>query len=314
MGASSLRAFSPTDILALERLVTAFSQEASEVTGLMDAALGCPEGLLLMPGDSRLEGFAFLPGAEIRILCALYAQEATRRDALLRDAVTPHLHDGTLAVMAPERFGPHSMAAALADLGFQRLERVDMVQDQARVRPEPLGVPDGLRLIDWDSARATDAAGLLSASNMGGIDGLFLCFPHAPSLDACRDRLSAITAGAFGEFLPDVSAMILAGDRLVGLLLATMAGPDEIFLYELTLAREVQGQGLASLFIRRIQEGARRKGVSRIRFMWCDRNRAVRRLFPPETIAEETREPWWVWMSDRYVLRRRNRASVSTGG
>lgn len=314
MGANPLRAFSPTDFLALDRLFTAFSQEAPEITGLMEAALGSPEGLRLLPGESKLAGFAFLPGAEVRILCALHAQEATRRDSLLRDALEPHLHDGTLALMAPERFGTHSMAATLAELGFQRLERVDMIQDQARVRSEPLQVPDGLRLIDWDDARAAEAAGLLSASNMGGIDGLFLCFPHAPSPEACLRQLNAITEGAYGEFLPDVSAMLLSGNRLVGLLLATLAGPDEIFLYELTLAREVQGQGLAGIFIRRIQEGARQKGVPRIRFMWCDRNRAVRRLFPPETIALETREPWWVWLSGGYRLLRRKRDSMSTGG
>jgi GNAT superfamily N-acetyltransferase len=182
------------------------------------------------------------------------------------------------------------------------------------VPPAPLDVPEPFRLIDWDAERDAEAASLLSASNQGTIDGLFLCLPELPTREACLARLASIREGHFGDFLPDVSAMVLEGERIVGLLLATRSGPDEVFLYELALGRDVQGRGLAPMLIRRLQEASRARGLKGIRFMWCDRNRAVRKLFPPETIVTETREPWWIWRSEAYLLLRPKRGSLPIGG
>lgn len=295
-------------------MLQAFGLEAPEVTGLRDAAFAVPDRLLVWAEPDGLEGFVFLPGAEIRTLGALYSRDPERREELLEEAIAPLQAAGTLALMAPERFGEADLASGLSRMGFQRIERIDMLQEIRRVPPEPLGLPEGFCLVDWDMVRDAEAASLLSAGNQGTIDGLFLCFPEPPTSEACLARLKAIEDGHFGAFLPDVSAMILDGERLVGLLIATQSGPDEVFLYELALERSVQGRGLAPVLIRRLQEASRRRGLAGIRFMWCDFNRAVRRLFPPETIIAETRDPWWIWRSERYRSRRPRRMPVEMGG
>ncbi|GEM_PF-3263030 len=307
-----LRPFHPLDFLALEAMLASFASEAPEVLGVTDAVFADLDSLKVWATPEGLRGFAFLPGEEIRYLGGLHARTPALRDEVLSAAIAPLQASGSLALMAPECFGPSSLAIPLQLLGFQRIERIDMVQEVARVPVEPLGVPEGFRLVDWDSHRDQAAASLLSAGTRGTVDGLFLCFPELPSPEACLARLEAIREGLFGDFLPDVSAMILRDDVLVGLLLVTRSGPDELFLYELALSREVQGGGLAPLLIRRIQEGARRHGLAGIRFMWCDLNRAVRKLFPRETIVTETREPWWIWRSEGYLKMRPKRTALTT--
>ena len=309
-----LRAFSPLDFLTVEAMVAAFSEQAPEVSSLREAVFSAPERLQIWTGSEGTRGFVFAPGGAIRILSALYARELAEREALLEEAIAALLSPETLAVMAPERFGDTLLSPVLQRHGFQRIERIDMIQELSRVPTAALDVPEPFRLVDWDARREPEAAALLSASNQGTIDGLFLCFPELPSPEACLARLEAIRAGQFGAFLPGVSAMVLDGDRLVGLLLATQSGPDEVFLYELALGREVQGQGLAPVLIRRLQEEARARRLGGIRFMWCDFNRAVRKLFPPETILTETRDPWWIWRSEAYRSLRPKRGSVPIGG
>lgn len=305
-----LRAFHPFDLLGLEDLVARFTAEAPAFHGLQDALFAAPERILVSATDGNPDGFIFLPGDAIRTLGGLYATEHAKREALLRETIIPLQASGTLALMAPDHLGHFHLGPVLQDLGFMKIERLDMVQDQSRVVPAPLDVPEGFCLIDWDASRLHEAARLLASTNQGTIDGLFLCHPDAPSPEACLARLKTLEAGDFGPFLPDVSAMILQEMELVGLLLVTQSGPDEAFLFELTLSRDVQGQGLAPLLIRRIQEKTRSRGLRRVRFMWCERNRAVRRLFPPETIGEARREPWWIWLSEAY---RTLRARKPTG-
>lgn len=305
-----LRPFNPLDFLAVETMLADFSVEAPEVLGLRDAVFSATERLQIWASAGGPRGFAFLPGHEVRILAGLYAKDPLEREALLEAAIAPHQASETLALMAPERFGEALLAPTLQRHGFQRLERIDMLQELSRVPPAPLDVPEPFRLIDWNAERDAEAAGLLAASNQGTTDGLFLCFPELPTPEACLARVTAIRDGLFGEFLPDVSAMVLDGERIVGLLLATRSGPDEVFLYELALSRDVQGRGLAPMLIRRLQETSRVRGLQGIRFMWCDRNRAVRKLFPPETIVTETREPWWIWRSEAYRAARRKAPSV----
>ncbi len=309
-----LRAFHPLDFLAVETLLAEFAAEAPEVVGLRDAVFATPEHLRIWAMPQGPRGFAFLPGQEVRILGGLYARDPQAREALLEAAIAPLQAAGTLALMAPERFGEAVLAPGLKRHGFQRIERIDMVQELCRVPPAPLDVPEPFRLIDWDPARDPEAASLLSASTQGTIDGLFLCFPELPTPEACMTRLAEIREGRFGTFLPDVSAMVLDGERLVGVLIATLSAPDEVFLYELALSRDVQGGGLAPMLIRRLQERTRARACSGIRFMWCDLNRAVRKLFPPETIVTETREPWWIWRSEAYRGLRPKRGSVPIGG
>lgn len=309
-----LRPFQPLDFLPLEGLLAAFSVEAPEVQALRDAVYAAPDRLLVWPQPGGLGGFAFLPGRDVRVLAALYAPEAERRDELLEAAIAPLQDSEAMAVMAPERFGEAMLAPTLKRLGFQRIERIDMLQDLTRVPAASVEAPPPFRLIDWNPERAPEAARLLSAGNMGTIDGLFLCFPELPTPEACLARLGALAGGAFGTFLPEVSAMILEGERLSGLLIATESAPGEVFLYELALERGVQGQGLAPLLIRRLQETSRARSARGIRFMWCDFNRAVRRLFPPASICAETREPWWIWRSAAYRDLRSKRGSVPIGG
>ena len=309
-----LRPFHPLDFLALDAMLEAFAAEAPEVEGLRDAVYAAPERLLVWPDPEGLRGFAFLPGDAVRVLTGLYARRAEDRAEILEAAIAPLQASEAAALMAPERFGEAALAEGLETRGFQRIVRIDMVQEVARVPAAPVHVPPPFRLVDWDLAREREAAELLSASNQGTIDGLFLCFPALATVEACLARLEAIRGGLFGDFLPEVSGMVLAGERLVGLLLATRSGPDEVFLYELALSRDVQGQGLAPVLIRRLQEGTRARGLGGIRFMWCDFNRAVRKLFPPETIVTETRDPWWIWRSEAYRSLRSKRGSVPIGG
>ena len=298
------------DFLNVEAMVAAFSEEAPEVLGLREAVFSVPECLQIWTGPEGARGFVFTPGGAIRFLNGLYAREPEEREALLEAAIAPLQSSETFAVMAPERFGDVLLAPVLQRHGFQHIERIDMVQEVARVPAAPLDVPEPFELVDWDARREPEAAALLSASNQGTIDGLFLCFPELPTPEACLARLEAIREGQFGVFLPGVSAMVLEGDRLVGLLLATQSGPNEVFLYELALSREVQGSGLAPMLIRRLQQETRALGLGGIRFMWCDFNRAVRKLFPPETIISETRDPWWIWRSEAYRALRRKASSV----
>lgn len=302
------------DFLAVEAMVRAFSEQAPEVEGLQEAVFSSPDRLQLWTGPEGPRGFAFTPGRDVRVLTGLYAREDAEREALLDAAIASLFASDALAVMAPERFGDVELAPALRRHGFERIARIDMVQEVARVPAAPVEVPEPFRLVDWDARRDPEAAALLSASNQGTIDGLFLCFPELPAPEACLARLGAIRDGQFGAFLPGVSAMVLDGDTLVGLLLATRSGPDEVFLYELALSREAQGRGLAPMLIRRLQETTRARGLGGIRFMWCDRNRAVRKLFPPETIITETRDAWWIWRSEAYRLLRPKRGSVPIGG
>ena len=309
-----LRPFHPLDFLAVEAMLEAFAAEAPEVEGIRDAVFSAPERLWVWPGPEGLRGFVFLPGDAVRVVTALYARDAGERDVLLEAAIALVQASDAMALLAPERLGTVDLAEGLQGRGFQSIQRIDMLQEVARVPAAPVVMPSPFRLVDWDAAREPDAAALLSASNQGTIDGLFLCFPELPTPEACLGRLAAIREGQFGEFLPGVSAMVLDGDRLVGLLLATRSGPDEVFLYELALSRDVQGQGLAPVLIRRLQEATRARGLGGIRFMWCDFNRAVRKLFPPETIVTETRDPWWVWRSEAYRCLRSKRGSVPIGG
>lgn len=309
-----LRAFSPLDFLNVETMVAAFAEEAPEVSNLRDAVFSAPERLQIWTGPEGPKGFVFTPGSAIRILNGLYAKDAAEREALLEAAIAPLQASETFAVMAPERFGEAMLGPTLQRHGFQRIERIDMVQEVARVPAAALDVPAPFRLVDWDARREPEAAALLASSNQGTIDGLFLCFPELPGPEACLARLEAIRDGQFGGFLPGVSAMVLEGEQLVGLLLATRSGPDEVFLYELALSREVQGHGLAPMLIRRLQIETRALGLGGIRFMWCDFNRAVRKLFPPETIVSETRDAWWIWRSEAYRLLRPKRGSVPIGG
>jgi len=309
-----LRAFTPLDFLAVEAMISAFSEQTPEVDGLYHAVFAAPERLQLWTGPDGPRGFVFAPGRDVRVLTGFYANEPEERLAMLEAAIASLLDSDALAVMAPERFGDVTLGSDLQRHGFQRIERIDMVQEIARVPEAPVDVPEPFRLIDWDASRDPEAAALLSASNQGTIDGLFLCFPDLPEPEACLARLEAIRGGQFGAFLPEVSAMVLEGDRLVGLLLATLGAPGEVFLYELALSREVQRRGLAPMLIRRLQETSRVRGHTGIRFMWCDRNRAVRKLFPPETIISETRDPWWIWRSEAYRLLRPKRGSVPIGG
>lgn len=302
------------DFLAVEAMVAAFSEQAPEVDGLYHAIFGAPERLQLWAGPGGPRGFVFTPGRDVRVLTGFYVREPAEREAMLEAAIASLLDSDALAVMAPERFGEVMLGPDLQRHGFQRIERIDMVQEIARVPEAPLEVPEPFRLIDWDASRDPEAAALLSATNQGTIDGLFLCFPDLPEPEACLARLEAIRGGQFGAFLPEVSAMILEGDRLVGLLLATLGAPGEVFLYELALSRDVQGRGLAPMLIRRLQETSRERGHTGIRFMWCDRNRAVRKLFPPETIVTETRDAWWIWRSEAYRTSRRKPGSVPIGG
>lgn len=309
-----LRPFHPLDFLALDAMLGAFQTEVPEVGNLRDAVFASPDRLWVWPGEGGLRGFAFLPGDAIRVLTALYTKDPADRQALLDAAIAPlQLSSDVAALMAPERLGEVSLAEGLATLGFQRIERIDMVQELSRVPPAPVEVPEPFRLCDWDPARDPEAAVLLSRSNQGTIDGLFLCFPDLPDPAACLKRLSAIREGQFGEFLPDVSGMVLEGDRLVGLLLATRSGPKEVFLYELALRKEVQNRGLAPVLIRRLQEATRARGLEGIRFMWCDFNRSVRKLFPPASIMAESRDAWWVWRSEAYRASRRKAAEAPAG-
>lgn len=295
-----LRPFHPMDFLALDTMLASFVREAPEVSGLPDAVFAALDRVQIWPTPAGPAGFAFWPGTEVRYLGGFYVRDSGLRLEVLEASISALQASGAHALMAPERFGETLLAPALERTGFQRIERIDMVQEQARVPAAPLDVPAPYRLIDWESAYEPVAAHLLSESTLGTVDGLFLCFPDLPTPEACRARLQEIRSGRFGGFLPDVSAMVLDGDRLVGVLLATRSGPDEVFLYELALDREAQGRGLAPLLIRRIQAGARAHGLGGIRFMWCDLNRAVRKLFPVETIVTETREPWWIWRSEAY--------------
>lgn len=295
-------------------MVSAFSLEAPEVLGLREAVFSAPEHLQIWSGPGGPRGFVFLPGQDVRILHALYARDPSERPALLVAALDALQASEAKAVMAPEGFGGESLAPVLESRGFQRIARIDMLQEVARVPAAPVACPSPFRLVDWDAAREEEAARLLATSNQGTIDGLFLCFPELPTPEACLARLRALRDGQFGGFLPEVSGMVLEGDRLVGLLLATQSAEDEVFLYELALSREVQGHGLAPVLIRRLQEATRARGLGGIRFMWCDFNRAVRKLFPPETIVSETRDAWWIWRSAAYRGLRPKGGSVPIGG
>lgn len=295
-----IRPYGPADFLSLVELFERAIEEQPDLSFLPGALAAHPGGFLLWQAGESLAGFLFLLGDEIRSLAACYLlPEFRNEEASFLQACFGSLSGVALAMLVSEGI------ASFDWKGFEAVERLELVQDLARVSLLPPELPPDFLLLSWEDRFLPEVARLLSLESRGTLEGLFLCFPEVASEAACRDLLEKLVEGRKGPFLPGASGVLLAGEEVVGATLMFESAPGEAMLWELVLERKHQAQGLAPMLIRFLQAGVREAGLGRIRFAYCGKNRAVRRLFADETIVERARETMWVWRSDRYRAQRR---------
>lgn len=295
------------EFLALADLAGKAQEEVPAWGFLTVAIVSQMEKFLLWKAGNKIAGFLYALGGPIYSIAAFYLLPEYRQDtmAFLQAACDVwKSRPGSLAILIPETLG--GLSVELQNIGFERLVRLEMVQALELHEWREIELPEGYRLESWRPEFMPQAASLLARESRGTREGLFLCFPEPATDEACQNLLHRLTAGEMGPFLNDATGVLLKANEVVGVALMFSPSEEESMLWELAIAREHQSKGLAPALISHLQWGTRNAGLKRIRFVYCERNRAIRRLFAPRTIVSELREPLWLWLSDNYLSQRKS--------
>ncbi|HBN09832.1 MAG TPA: hypothetical protein DD435_14675 [Cyanobacteria bacterium UBA8530] len=305
-----IRPYREDDFWDLASLIERALEEYPAWSFLPGAPTNHPRGFRIWEAGDEIAGFLFLLGEEYKVLGGLYLEPGRRQelDSMLNEAFQPLFGDPeNLALTACAEMGGFSLVPALSSLGFDLVERLELVQEREKTFFRKPSLPSDYRLIPWEPRFFDAAVALLEKSNRGTLEGLFLCFPSLATLENCRKLLQGILEGDFGPFLSDATGLLFDdADHLVGLSLMVQSNEGEALLYEIALERGYQGKGLAPCLIAHLQEASWKRGLDRIRFDYCGGNRAVRWLFGQDEVQVGRKEEILVWRSPRYRAMRKN--------
>lgn len=240
-----------------------------------EAADGTLAGLLAQGGEGCWVLAASLGSAEPAARLAAF-------DALTADA--------RLVVWDDE--GEPAWLPLFAARGATPFERREMVQVVARARHHALPEDPALTLAPWQAGPEAEAVlDALAAASAATLNGVFLTTPAPPTRAAVRKVLGEALVSAERPFRPDASFVARLDGRPIGVVL-TLAGaaPGEVLLFDLLVAPEARGRGVARRLIMALQEAVVAAGDSHIRFLTLGHNDPVLKLFHADELdASEAR-------------------------
>lgn len=153
---------------------------------------------------------------------------------------------------------PEAFKQAALDLGFRMIERKVMARNcdpDYAIR----SLPAGYHIEPWSEKRFDAVAGLM-ALTADETDKLL--YPLFSTAAGCRQLLRQILDGKYRDFLPMLSYVILADDRLAAYLMAVRNPDGVVTISDIAVDEASRGKGLASAMISHLIRDGPGQGIT----------------------------------------------------
>ncbi|MEB3299529.1 MAG: GNAT family N-acetyltransferase [Candidatus Sericytochromatia bacterium] len=177
---------------------------------------------------------------------------------------------------------------------YQRFEHdYELTGDAA----EQAQLPEGYVIRPLEPEHFEQVGAMLSAVNLGSLNGVYLTFPDWPTPDRCRRLLHALHEARDGALL---GAVAWFEDRPVAAILGMSEDDQVVLLYEIAVRLRHRSLGLSGMLFESFKRRAVSLGRERLRFLTVAGVRGVENLF--DLSVMRSRRVDRIWFGRRSIF------------
>lgn len=145
-------------------------------------------------------------------------------------------------------------------MGFVATERIGMARDTSG--PEPPAMPcGGFELLPWDNEYVDDVCRIMCSDYAPSDRNVY---PALTTYEGASMLLRSVIVDNHGKFLPELSLVAKADDKIVGFLISTLLLDGSVLVLDIAVDGDYRKKGIGSAMMRRTVSESFEKGRKQV--------------------------------------------------